>query len=439
MAKARVPIGPPRVARRAWLLATGALIAAGCAREDIEIAPRSGGITTVVGVETTREHYCEGHGPPLTSRTGASCDPSLAPIFGHALCTCGDATFTAPVRADAFDSRDGPYVAPESGADIGINGQLFTTAAVNVRGALRVTGGGVLSIVAPFHIEHDFATRSDLAVTAADMSVGGDLWVDGELIAVAPFNVAGDLRQSSGHAQPAGVAIGGDYVSADFALPLPCPCGEAELLDIAALVAAGTAASDHPALDIAGDAPYALAEGDALELPCGRFAFAGGYIAPGTAVTARGRAALFVDGDLAVGGSLGADLRAGDELDVFVGGRAVDRANSSARNSGAASGAAHLRGRRIRARAARSPRVRTPSCMRPVSACSRPARRPSRARSSSPHTRRSPNSRSITIAPRRPRSRATAHAPACPERPLTRAPPKVSFRPAPARRAVTLG
>ena len=145
------------------VLAAAALIAAGCAREDIELRPRDepGGSTTVVGVETTRERYCDGRGPPLAGRGDGRCiGAALAAIFQQALCTCGDATFTNVLSADAFDSREGPYAAPESGADIGIGGQLVSTGPLEVRGALRVAGDGLLSIVAPLHVEGDLATRS---------------------------------------------------------------------------------------------------------------------------------------------------------------------------------------------------------------------------------------------------------------------------------------
>ena len=308
----RFRIGMAAAARAAHLLIAGALFCHGCAREDVQLVPRGAAALpvdtpSVAAEATTRERYCDGSGPPFQAPSGGDCEgPQLAPpLFEHALCTCGDATFTAALSADGFDSRDGAYAAGGSdgfGASVGIGGQLITTAAVEVRGDLRVAGAGLMTIpVGPFHVAGDAAIDADLAVAAAAVDFGADLWLNGEILNAGAVSVAGDLRQTRSSGLAAGVTVAGQTRTEAFAIAPPCRCGEGERLDLAALVADGAASSHNRELGLPADALYALGPGAALELDCGRFAFGGGRIAESTAVTARGRSALFIDGDSGAG------------------------------------------------------------------------------------------------------------------------------------------
>jgi hypothetical protein len=297
-------------AARAWVLWLVALLcAASCAREDVELADPAEPEARVAAPDDA--------GAPAAPQRAAR-------VFDHALCSCTSATFAGGFVLDAFDSSAGAYAAGEAGADVGIDDELATTAAVDVRGALIAAGSGLLAMTnGPVRIEGNVETNAGLAIVSAQVEFGRDLWVNGEIQAVGGVSVAGDVYQPASYTGAEALAAEGDVYRRDFTVPQPCACGEGASLDVAAIVADGQRSKDNDAHELAGDALLLAAGTDRLELPCGRFAFAGGAVPAGSAVTARGSATLLVAGDLIVAGSLGADLPAGSVLDVFVSGNLV--------------------------------------------------------------------------------------------------------------------
>jgi len=287
--------------------------------------PGGSGIGGPVTVgEPTREQYCEGEGPPVgvqlgSTRPGGTCTTGLASrIFQYGLCSCTDAGFTGSFMIDAFASDEGPYQPGQTGASVGINEQLFTTGVVEIHGSLIVAGSGLLPITSGlFDIDGNFETNADLALTGANITFGRDLWVNGEVTAIGLAEVAGDVYQSPGHAPPTGMVIGGQLRTQDFTVAEPCACAEDQLLDIEAIVAAGTANSHNADVGLTPDGLQSVGANQ-LDLACGRFAFPSSHIVGATVLRVDGRTALFIDGDLTITGSFGVELGSEGELDVFV-------------------------------------------------------------------------------------------------------------------------
>ena len=128
-----------RRARVVVLLLLAVPGAAGCAREDVELAAPVRPRAVVAGAPPDAAGRAAPQVPPVTPSRAAE-------VFERALCTCTSALFTGALAIDAFDSADGPYAVPQSGADVGVNEQLATLAAVDVRGALIAAGSGPLTI-----------------------------------------------------------------------------------------------------------------------------------------------------------------------------------------------------------------------------------------------------------------------------------------------------
>ena len=339
-----------RAGRRAAIAAVRclslAVSALGCAREDVELAHdvhdaghaaadsavRDAAQVAVHAADggtilDARDAYCAGSGPPAdlnwpqpsgTAKAGG-CNRGLASrVFQYGLCSCGTASLGGGFTLDAFDSRHGPYQQGQDGASLGLDQQLITVGVFNVRGSLITAGSGALLISSsgPNQVAANFKTNAELAITGG-MSVGRDLWVNGGFTASATTSVHGNVYQTPGHTKPSGLALDGQLLTQDFRVAEPCACGEPDLLDITGLVAAAKGRSDNTGVGLS-DNMLVVAPGRAFDLACGRFVFAGASIGLDGAITAHGRSALFVDGNLTIFGSFGADLGTQGELDVFV-------------------------------------------------------------------------------------------------------------------------
>jgi hypothetical protein len=95
---------------------------------------------------------------------------------------------------------------------------------------------------------------------------------------------------------------GTTYTSTDFSVPPPCPCDDAALLDIPALVDQARTMNDNDAAGWSPDALIVGLLGLSTDLPCGRL-FANAITVPSASsatLTAHGRTALFVAGDVKV-------------------------------------------------------------------------------------------------------------------------------------------
>lgn len=277
--------------------------------------------------EQSRQDYCNGSGPPTSlllrgSRGGrsATCSRGLAAeIFQYGLCSCSDAVFTGAFSIDAFDSARGPYTTGLAGASVGVNDQLITTGVIDISGSLIAAGNGLQPITSGHYVvDGNVMTNGDLIATGAGITFGRDLWVNGEINAIGLSHVVGDVYQTPGHGPPAGMQIGGQVHTQDFVVADPCACGEGQVLDIDAIVAAGRAASHNAEVGLSDRSLVSIGIGAPLDFECGRFALEGTHIVGASVIRAYGRTALFIDGDLTITGSFGVDLGTTGELDVFV-------------------------------------------------------------------------------------------------------------------------
>ena len=230
--------------------------------------------------------------------------------------------FTGSFAIDALSPRGASQTQGHAAASVGVDGELGATGALDIDGSLIAAGGGPMSIISgDYRIAGNFKTNGDLSVTGGNITFGRDLWVDGDVTAIGVASVKGDLHQTPGHSA-SGMMIGGQQLTETFSVPTPCACADDQILDIAAIVAAGTANSHNRDLGLSDDALAFVGSGP-IDLECGRFAFPGGNIVGATVIRAHGRTALFIDGDLVITGSFGVDLGTSGELDVFVTGDLV--------------------------------------------------------------------------------------------------------------------
>jgi hypothetical protein len=277
--------------------------------------------------EQTRAQYCAGNGPPIEiigvagggSSAMTACRSGLASeIFKFGLCACEDATFTGAFEIDALDSSQGAAPGNQIAASVGINDDLVTTGVLDIRGSLIAASSGLTPITAgSYNIDGNFATNSDLVTTGANITFGRDLWVNGDILSIGLANVQGDVYQTPPHTLT-GMTVAGQVLKQDFTVAEPCACGEDQILDIAAIVAAGKANSHNAELGLDDGNRVDIGIGVPLDLECGRFAFEAAHFVGVHEIRAHGRTALFIDGDLTITGAFGVDLGSSGELDVFV-------------------------------------------------------------------------------------------------------------------------
>jgi hypothetical protein len=277
--------------------------------------------------------FCAGSGPVVVagdSAGGAICGGTVAEqSFRFALCTCDDFTSSEMLSIDAWDSRRGPYQTGPgqiSGGSLGANGRVAPGAPMQIGGSLWI--GSPLGFVA--------SRGSDLTVAGAVQSagpiasdatvaVGLDAFAGGDVRA-ASLSVGGTLVLPAGAAIDVAGAeqLGGTRRAAVTVAP-PCGCAASARLDVAGLVARHASDNDNDAI---GLDPAWLAnhqQAAQLVLPCGRFYLTaiGGH-GPLT-ITVRGRAALFIENDVALDDTLSI-APAGGELDLFIAGTLVSSA-----------------------------------------------------------------------------------------------------------------
>jgi hypothetical protein len=315
------------VSPRFAVATVGCALAIGACALDARVATVRTSGADAGGVDD-RATYCMGQGPPILvgDSAGATtvCSGRLAAkAFRYALCTCDSLSTSDMLVTDSFSSAHGPYAPGGVSGAVGTNGAVTANGRVQVGGSLWVGGAaGVsassLAVATDLHDEgllggmdtiaigHDAFVDGD--VTALNLSVGGTL----TLPTAATLTVTGTNQITATARAPVSVAP-------------PCACDAADLVDIAGYVAAQRA-FNHDA-DIGLDpASFATVTADRrLTLPCGRFYLAGvgGQATASLTITATGRTALFVDGDLSLRGGLDVELAAGAELDLFVGGMLI--------------------------------------------------------------------------------------------------------------------
>lgn len=296
--------------------ALGALAAAlaaamgGCAaRDTVAAAPTidRGGYGTA---------FCRGTGPPILA--DGTCTGALAQrVFGHAACSCGPLSLQADLVTDAFDSRSGPYAAGGAGGDVGAQGGLDTNGRLDVGGNLTVSGGD-LGAGSTLRVNGDLAVGGGLGRPSSAATVTGSARIGGR-IDVASLSVGQALTTPPG-ASLSGAITAGRTATGAVDVPAACPCDAAQAVDVAAIVRQHQASNDDASIGLDPAALSDVTSDVTVSLPCGRFYVDGIQGSGGLTVRATGRAALFVGGNVTLGGALAIELAPGAQLDVFVAG-----------------------------------------------------------------------------------------------------------------------
>jgi hypothetical protein len=299
------------------------VLAAACDRRDTVAIVPSGQVSS----------YCQGSGPAIITGDGITvsegdgtsddvCSGAIARrTFRFALCTCEGYTSSVRLDTDSFASADGPYDPSTAGAagSVGVNGDLQTNDVLAIHGSLW-SGATASSLGTDLTIDGDLVHQGDLTGAAADVSVGHDANLQGN-VQLASLAVAGALTVPSlASVSTSGAFTHGTVTEAAETLADPCACAGGDLVDIARFVELHAADNDDAALGLSPAKLAAYGAGDAsLDLPCGRYYL--DAIDGGGALTLRihGRTALFVGTDLHAGGGMTVTLDAGAELDLFVG------------------------------------------------------------------------------------------------------------------------
>lgn len=272
-----------------------------------------------------RSEYCARSGPPWLVVDGAtgreSCSGHLAArTFPHALCSCEGLEASAPFGTDAFRSSLGAWSPGGTGASLATNGGLVVNSPMEVGGSLWVAGSGIqlattLSVAESLRSGGPLLGQASVSVRG-DARVSGDITLDAltvggvlSLPAERSFSVSGPLQVSEVRREPV------------EPLAPPCPCSASERVDIGAYVANHVTANHDASIGLEPTALDGFSGDRTLALPCGRF-YLSRISGPGSVrLVVRGRAALFVGGDVAVGQRFEVELLEGAELDLFIAGR----------------------------------------------------------------------------------------------------------------------
>lgn len=298
-----------------------ALVLAACSARDV----------IAIGADASgAPAYCQGSSPVILLGHGLTAgDPrgNLAEIctgavavraFPRALCTCEGYATSTTLATDSFDSSAGPYAPGGTTGDVGLDGELRASAIVSVGGGLAVAGAAGAALLADLRVAHDLDIAGPLG-TGVTVTSGGDAHLAGS-VDLKALQVAGTLTLPAG-AGLAGAVTAGATVRAPVAIDPPCACGAADLVDVAALIAGHTAANQDALIGLTPERLTGYHGEVTLDLPCGIY-----YVGPvrgDGALTLRvtGRAALLIDGDLALTAPFTVELATEDaELDLLVGG-----------------------------------------------------------------------------------------------------------------------
>jgi hypothetical protein len=245
-------------------------------------------------------------------------DQLAADTFTQALCSCKNIDSGYSLSTDSFNSV--------TGVTLGNTAHVFTNqhwrpgGRADVGGDVVAFGTGSHTPGGQNHIQADVRLNGPLSTSRA-FNVGltaGDLFVNGNVAFGAAVSVDGDVHRPAGSSLTGGGGL--TSVLGPVVVPEPCDCGAAEVIDIIGFVAAFRAANDNAIIGLDED-DWASGASGSLTLPCGRFYLSEVDTGASFTITATGRTALLIDGDLRTGAQLTIGLSGPDaEVDVFVAG-----------------------------------------------------------------------------------------------------------------------
>jgi hypothetical protein len=246
--------------------------------------------------------------------SGSVCTGSLAQTtFPFAVCVCTDfSNNTDPVwLVDAYDSASKSYAPGGKGGSVGVDGTYDSVLSGDKIGGTLWVAGGASTLNAT--IGQDLHWNGNLEL-GASVTVGGDAYVSGAITGNT-MAVAGTLYTAS--PPPSGVTYG-KLAQQAVTVPPPCDCASADLVPVAAIVAAHQSNNDNAAIGLdAGALNANTTSGIRLDLPCGNY-YVTGMSGDSVTVVAHGHTALYVEGDIRMNGLLELTLDPTATFDVFV-------------------------------------------------------------------------------------------------------------------------
>lgn len=274
-----------------------------------------------VAADLTREQFCMGSGPPVVvgDRVTMSdrCVGRLAEaVFRHAICTCTDLGLAGYLYTDSFDSGTGGGTGERGGA-IGINGSLGLVGVMRIGDSLTMAGSAPLRLIGAHTVRGDLALQGDLQVIGV-LDAERNARIRGNLSALGPFNVRGDLTTPPGSLPLGIIRVDGMRRQAPVDVAPPCACRPSEIFDIASAVNDARRNNDNAAVGLRSNVLNAVVGEARVELPCGRFYLDQIAGLGSIALTVNARTALFVGGDFNLGGFFDVRLGPMGEIDIFI-------------------------------------------------------------------------------------------------------------------------
>lgn len=298
--------------------------------------------TELIGSSSSLQ--CASNNAPihLAGTDSAHCAGALAAQFGrYALCSCDDLTLTAdldvhdrppppaaglPPPGGAGASGHGGVSIPNPGtktsdappAAIGVSGDVTVWGGTSLNGSMIVSGGGGIKLNGG-GVGGNMHSDGPID-TLLPALVGGDMYAAGNVM--GPYSIAGTL-----HVQDSSI-VGGSVMAPvvtreTVTIPTPCGCDKGPLFDIAAEVSARANDNVNDSVTFTDQFASEIDDSSAtFDWPCGEYYLPNLSTGQGTSMVFRihGHVAIFVDGDVRLGGNLNVAFDDGADLDLVVAG-----------------------------------------------------------------------------------------------------------------------
>ncbi len=280
------------------------MVACGCSLRT-DLLPADGGVES-----------CVAPGRFIELGGGEPCSAALAArALRHSICSCESLVLTRGLFTTSGSGMPGP--APgKAVAAVGTDGELQVAGPVQISGALRTATGAAFgrssAVFGSLHSGGPLGSNQFL-------TVGGDAFAAGDVLGRVDVN--GTLHVPPGNFVAPSVTAASVVREAVMVDP-PCECKAGPVLDIPGLVATHQRMNANASINLEPDAFAKGAGPAALELPCGSY-YLSELHSPSAAdfeLKVTGRTALYVGGDVTLGGGLRAVLSPGAELDLIVAG-----------------------------------------------------------------------------------------------------------------------
>ncbi len=308
--------------------ATGARMDAVADRGDG--ATESGAVVdggTMADGGSTRAAYCMGAGPSVlvgdTMTSTTTCAGRLAEeVFRWGICSCTNLTLAGYMHTDSYDSTLTPNPTGENGGAVGVDNVLGIVGVMRVGDNLTVSGTGALNLIGVHSVRGDMNLGGPLQIAAA-LDVHRNARINGNITALGPMHVYGDLVTPPGAGTLGFITVDGMRRSVPVEITPPCDCAPADIIDVAGTGREAQGDNDNAAVGFnpaTFDGVVGIAD---VTLPCGRYYADRVAGLGGITVHLSGRTALFIGGDFDLGGEFDVDLGTSGEIDVFIAGNVL--------------------------------------------------------------------------------------------------------------------